>query len=193
MRRDASEGSSRKDGVCAIPDGTSSPKAKPVHLHHLHPIQWLCLPMACDRHMAAPVSPYDATARHIDGTPEARSLTSSLPSLRAAPEEQGCPTISLDVERVVDFAWTSRPAMAHRCEPGGASHLTSFHLTCWLGGVPLAVDMPRTMNRGFVPALIAVRHMAVAAGFDDFTHALAARRLTYTDGRLGRDASSPSC
>jgi hypothetical protein len=37
------------------------------------------------------------------------------------------------VDRVVDFAWTSRTAMANCCEPGDASH-TSPHLIL-LGGV----------------------------------------------------------
>ena len=102
-------------------------------------IQWPCSPMACECHMAWHVSPdlgHDAAAMHINGTPHARSLTSShCRALQSGNTPQftrkgttaglaGCNL--LDVERVVDFAWTWRIGVVahHRCEPGDAPHFT---------------------------------------------------------------------
>ena len=102
-------------------------------------IQWPCFPMACECHMAWHVSPdlgHDAAAMHINGTPHARSLTSShCRALQSGSTPlfthkgtfaglAGCNL--LDVERVVDFAWTWRIGVVahHHCEPGDAPHFT---------------------------------------------------------------------
>ena len=111
--------------------------------------------MACECHMAWHVSPdlgHDAAAMHINGTPHARSLTSShcralqsgsTPLFTRKGTTAGLAGCNLlDVEHVVDFAWTWRIGVVahHCCEPGDAPHFTCRLLVL---GVGLA---EKTMN-----------------------------------------------
>lgn len=123
---------------------------------------------------------HDAAAMHINRTPHARSLTSShcrafhsgsSPLVHALLQRNRAANL-LDVERVVDFAWTWRfgAVVAHRpCEPGDAPHFT-----CSLAVLGSLTNNQRI--RGFVLTVIA-RHMAPR--FVDLTCTHTARRLTY--------------
>ena len=101
-----------------------------------------------------------------------RSTHCSSAMLDESPPEERAANL-LDVERVVDFAWTWRfgAVVAHRpCAPGDAPHFT-----CSLAVLGSLTNNKR-MVRGFVLTVIA-RHLA--PGFVDLTCTRTARHLTY--------------
>ena len=146
----------RKDAIGHLHPHQAPRKAKIRFTFTIHPVAMLSDGVRMSHGIARlDVSPdlgHDAAAMHINGTPHARSLTSShCRALQSGSTPlfthkgtfaglAGCNL--LDVERVVDFAWTWRIGVVahHCCEPGDAPHFTCRLLVL---GVGLA---EKTMN-----------------------------------------------
>lgn len=130
----------RKDAIGHLHPHQAPSKAKVRFTFTIHPVAMLSDGVRMSHGIARlDVSPdlgHDAAAMHINGTPHARSLTSShcralqsgsTPLFTRKGTTAGLAGCNLlDVERVVDFAWTWRIGVVahHHCEPGDAPHFT---------------------------------------------------------------------
>jgi hypothetical protein len=156
-------------------------KAKPIHHISIHSLATLCDCVRMSHDLRHASIPHGAMR---DGTPQPRSLTSSLPRKGAVSKERtNLPGPRRGSYRQYRFRVDIPRARAPRWPTAATNpemHLTSLH--------PISAGRMRTMNWGFMSTIIA-DHMA--AGLDEY--ALSHHRSRICSIYAGGDASSPSC